>query len=98
MIGGARTIKSYGWEWHYTKKIYAARAKQKKILFWIGIIGFLGISVFQNGGIVAVLIIFTRKWYMGQKLDESVSMALLAMCYYIFLAVNALTYFAMTTF
>lgn len=46
MLGGARTIKSYGWEWHYIDKIVAARNKQTGIVFDLGLIGFLGVSLF----------------------------------------------------
>jgi ATP-binding cassette subfamily C (CFTR/MRP) protein 1 len=34
MIVGARTIKAYGWENHYMKKITAARKSQAYYVFW----------------------------------------------------------------
>jgi hypothetical protein len=43
---GARTIKSYGWENHYLKKIKEARLNQRFYVFWQGIVGFLGLSVY----------------------------------------------------
>jgi len=62
-----------------------------------GLVGFLGISFFQNGGMLALLYIFLSKWSRGELLDESISMSLMAMIYFIFLSVNSLTYFGMTT-
>ena len=41
--------------------------------------------------------IFVSKWAREEELDESISMSLMAMIYFIFLAVNSLTYFGMTT-
>ena len=97
MVVGARTIKSYGWENHYMKKIEAARKSQVYYVFLQGMIGFLGISFFQNGGMLANLAIFIPKWAKGEKLDEGVTMSMMAMVYFIFLSVNSMTYYAMTT-
>ena len=47
---------------------------------------------------IALLYIFISKWARGEELDESISMSLMAMIYFVFLAVNSLTYFGMTTF
>ena len=41
--------------------------------------------------------IFMMKWGRGEKLDMSVSMSLMAMIFYIFISVNALTYMGLTT-
>ena len=97
MVTGIRTIKAYAWENHYSKKVRDQRAVQVAKVFWINIVGSLGFSVFQNVGLVGVLIIFLPKWYMGEKLDLGDSFALLAMIYYLFFSVNGLTYYAMTT-
>jgi ABC-type multidrug transport system fused ATPase/permease subunit len=58
MIVGARTIKAYGWENHYLEKIKGIRKFQANYVFWQGGISFLGMSVFQNGGLIATLAIF----------------------------------------
>ena len=97
MINGARTIKCYGWENHYLRKIREARMSQVFYVFWQSIIGSLGLSIFQNGGLLATVAIFIPKWYRGEQLDEGVSMALMAMIFFIFAAVNGMTYYAMTT-
>lgn len=34
VVNGARTIKSYGWENHYLKKIFSERMKQKSLLMY----------------------------------------------------------------
>jgi ATP-binding cassette subfamily C (CFTR/MRP) protein 1 len=62
MVTGIRTIKCYGWEQHYINKINEFRDKQLKILVKINIINTLGVSVFQNMGLIAVLLIFIPKW------------------------------------
>jgi hypothetical protein len=41
--------------------------------------------------------ILIPKWARGEKLDEGVSISLLAMVFYIFLSVNSFTYYGMTT-
>ena len=97
MIIGARTIKSYGWENHYISKIKGARNKQLRYVFGQGLIGFLVVSFFQNGGLVAAMAIVIPKWARGEKLDEGISISLLAMVFYIFLSVNSFTYYGMTT-
>jgi len=97
MVTGARTIKSYGWESHYLEKIIAARKGQTWYVFLQGLVGFLGISFFSNGGLIATLAIFIPKWARGEKLDEGISISLMAMIYLIFYSVNSLLYYAMTT-
>ena len=97
MVVGARTIKSYGWENHYIQKIRNARLNQRALLFWQGMIGFLGLSVFQNGGLIVIIAILVPKWARGEKLDEGVSMSLMAMVFYIFMSANAMTYYGMTS-
>ena len=97
MVVGARTIKSYGWENHYIRKILDARISLRFYVFWQGIIGFLGLSVFQNGGLLAGIAIIVPQWSQGRLLDESVCMSLMAMIFFVFLSVNAMTYYAMTT-
>jgi hypothetical protein len=54
-------------------------------------------AVFQNGGLVATIAIFIPQWIRGEKLDESISISLMAMVYFIFLHINYMTYYAMTT-
>lgn len=97
MIVGARTIKCYGWENHYLRKVREARASQVFYVFWQSMIGSLGISVFQNGGLLAIVAIFIPKWMRGEELEEGLSMSLMAMIFFIFAAVNSMTYYAMTT-
>ena len=98
MVVGARTIKSYGWENHYLQKIRQARFSQFFYVFYQGIVASLGFSFFQNGGMVVLMIIFINQWKEGEKLDQGVSMSIMAMIYFIFISVNSMTYWAMTTF
>jgi len=97
MVTGIRTIKSYAWENHYMGKIISIRRKQLKDVFALNLVGSLGLSVFQNMGLVAVLLIFLPKWYMGEEIREEESFALLAMIYFVFFSVNSFTYMGMTT-
>lgn len=60
-------------------------------------INILGISVFQNGGLVVIIAIIAGLYKNGQKLDEAMSMSLLAMVFFVFLSVNMFFYYAMTT-
>lgn len=53
--------------------------------------------MFQNGGLLVIVAIMVGLWMNEQKLDEAVSMSLLAMVFYIFLSVNMIFYYAMTT-
>lgn len=58
---------------------------------------FMGVSVYQNGGLIVIIAIMTGLYYSEQKLDEAISMALLAMVFFIFLSVNMMFYYSMTT-
>ena len=42
--------------------------------------------------------IFLIKWYRGEKLDAGISMSMMAMLFYIFISVNAMTFWAMQIF
>jgi len=61
-------------------------------------IGGLGLSLYQNGGLIVLNNIFLVQWGRGEKLDPAISMSLMAIIFYIFLSVNATTYFGMTVF
>ena len=58
-------------------------------------IGMLGNSVFQNGGLFVTLAIFVPKWSRGEELEEGNSISVMAMVYYIFISINMLTYWAL---
>lgn len=95
MYVGGRTIKSYGWENHYIAKIKAARDGQLKIMRKIILIRLVGTSFFQNGGLLVAIAVLIPQWMRGELLKEGVSMAMMAMVYYIFISVNMMTYVAM---
>jgi hypothetical protein len=97
LVAGIRTIKSYGWESHYLKKIVAARAKQEKYVYLLNTIGSIGFTVFQNFGLVAVMLIFVPMWYQGLPITEDLSFSLLAMLYYTFSSINSFVFMAYTT-
>ena len=46
MVTGIRTIKSYAWENHYSKKVRGQRAEQMTYIFWLNLVGSLGFSLF----------------------------------------------------
>ena len=60
-------------------------------------IGSLGMSVFSNAGLLAIIAIFIPIWMRGELLDEGSTMSLMAMVFFIFAAVNSMTYYAMNT-
>jgi hypothetical protein len=97
MINGARTIKCYGWEQHYIDNIAQLRRKQVPYIIKFQFVQFMGISVYQNGGFFVIILIMLGMYHTEQKLDEAISMSLLAMVFFIFLSVNMMFYYSMTT-
>jgi hypothetical protein len=57
----------------------------------------MGYAVFQNAGLIALLLIYVIKWVNREALDESRSLSLMAMIFYIFISVNQLMYFGLTS-
>jgi hypothetical protein len=68
MVVGARTIKCYGWEEHYIKRIQELRRRQENKGIKLMITTSLGISFFPNFGLIAVAIILGMEWAQGNKL------------------------------
>lgn len=97
MINGARTIKCYGWEQHYIDNIAQCRKKQVPYIISFQFVQFMGVSVYQNGGLIVIIAIMAGLYHSEQKLDEAISMSLLAMVFFIFLSVNMMFYYSMTT-
>jgi len=62
----------------------------------INVVGTLGSSVFQNFGLIAVMIILVSEWKKGIILDNGKSVAMLSMIYLVFFSVNILFYFGLT--
>ena len=69
MIVGIRTIKSYAWENHYLAKILDIRNKQAKLNLRYNMIASLGYSLFQNFGLIAVIVIFVTKWMRAERIN-----------------------------
>jgi hypothetical protein len=67
------------------------------LLIQINIINTLSSSVFQNVGLIAVLLIFIPKWYRHETLEMARSMGLLAVVFYLFFGVNNFAYMGLTT-
>ena len=63
MVSGVRTIKCYGWEDHFYNKIKDIRKKQVKEVFALNFLLSLNQAVYQQFGLIAILIMFTLKWY-----------------------------------
>jgi len=95
MYVGGRTIKSYGWENHYISKIKQARRNQLVPMKKTILLRLVGTSFFQNGGLLVALAVLIPQWMRGEELKEGVSMAMMAMVFYIFMSVNMMTYVAM---
>ena len=94
MVVGVRTLKSYGWEQHYLKKITNVRKKQQTNLFFINALGTLGLNVFQNLAMVAVFLIFYYEWSQGEEIELAKSLSTLAIIFFLFVTVNQLSYIA----
>lgn len=62
----------------------------------LNIINSLGSSFFQNFGLIGVLIILVAEWYQQKLIKNEKAVSMLAMIYFVFFAVNTLTYFALT--
>ena len=56
----------------------------------------MGLSVYQNGGLIVIIVIVLGLWKNGMKLDVGVTMSLMAMVFYIFISVNFLFYLGLT--
>jgi len=92
LVVGSRVIKCYGWEHHYVKKVNETRKKQMKFVMKLNIIQSLSNSIFQNMGLIVVLIILLSEWKAGNEIKNSVAVAMLSMIYYVFFAVNTILY------
>ena len=98
MVVGAKTVKGYGWEKHFEQRICDERGKQEKFVMGQGMLGSLGLSLFQNIGLVVLLAIVIPKWNNGELLEEEVLIPLMAMVFYLFISVNAMAYYSLTTY
>ena len=94
MVVGARTIKSYGWEDYFLKKIGEVRRQGSRYVFWIDLLASMGLNFFQNLGILAVGLILFLQWSKGEEIRMAESIALFAMIYYLFITINGLVFLA----
>jgi ABC-type multidrug transport system fused ATPase/permease subunit len=97
MVVGIRTIKSYAWENHYLAKIVEIRTKQTNIILRYNMVGSLSYSLFQNFGLVAVIVIFVTKWMREEVISQAECFSLLAMIYFLFFSITSMTLYAMNT-
>mmetsp|Transcript_40800 Transcript_40800/g.29425 ORF Transcript_40800/g.29425 Transcript_40800/m.29425 type:complete len:105 (+) Transcript_40800:991-1305(+) len=97
MITGMRTIKCYAWENHYIKKINKIRSDQKRVLYWTNVYMGIGQNVYNNFGLIAILVIFLPKWYNNEKIDQGEAFSLLAMVFVLFYAINGMAYWSLST-
>jgi hypothetical protein len=88
LVGGARTIKCYGWEEKYVDKIKVIRDKQTCNLMKFNMLAHLGSAIYQNMGLICILLIFLHKWFSGEALDISNAFSLLALVFFTFVAVG----------
>ena len=58
----------------------------------------LGLAFFSNGGLIVLNNIFLIQWARGEKLDPGVSMALMAMVFYVFFGINMCVGMGMTVY
>jgi hypothetical protein len=62
----------------------------------VNLVQSLGNSVFQNVGLIAILVILVMDWSEGKVLENDKVVALVSMIYLIFFSLNTLVYFALT--
>jgi len=60
-------------------------------------IGSIGYTLFNNAGFLVILIIFIPMWMRGEYVDTETAFSMLAMIFYLFLSVNSLFLYAMST-
>ena len=96
LVVGSRTIKCYGWELYYMDKINQIRRSQMKYVLKLNLVSSLGSVLFQNMGLVVILIILASQWGLGVYLRSDTSVSMLSMIYFVFLSVNVLTYVGLT--
>ena len=68
LIVGCRTIKCYGWEQHYLDEIRGIRKMQFRDVWKLNMIMTFGSCLFQQMGLVVVVIITTVEWSRGKEL------------------------------
>lgn len=66
-------------------------------MFWYNFVKMMGSSVYQNAGLLVIIVIVVGLWKTGQKLEEAITMSLLAMVFYLFTTINFMFYLCMTT-
>ena len=66
-------------------------------MFWYNFVRLMGSSVYQNAGLLVIIVIIVGLWKTGQKLEEAITMSLLAMIFYLFTTSNFMFYMGMTT-
>jgi hypothetical protein len=66
-------------------------------MFKYSVMGSMGFSVFNNAGFVVIVIIYVQKWYAGEHVDSEEAFSMLAMVFYLFIAVNMMLLFAFST-
>ena len=76
------------------KKITGVRQVQKKWNFIIIALQTLGYNLFQNLALIAVFLIFLYEWSQGNEIDISKGVSTLAIIFYLFVAVNQLSFIA----
>lgn len=97
MVAGIRTIKSYGWEHHYSAKITEARDKQAKFVWYVNVLSSMGQTIFNNFGFYAFLTIILVTYWRGEQIETGKSMAMLSILFFLFMSVNGLTAYATNT-
>lgn len=97
MVNGIRTIKSYGWENHYKQKIFEAREQQEKEVWWVNFFGSMGLTVFNNFGFYAYLVIVAISYKRGIELKAGEEFATFSLLNFLFLSINGLTNYALVT-
>jgi ABC-type multidrug transport system fused ATPase/permease subunit len=97
LVTGIRTIKSYAWENHYVQKIKEIRAKQHANLVKMQLVGSIGYGVFQNFGFLVIILIFIPMWARGEQIKSESAFSMLAMIFYLFMAITMMVLFSMST-
>ena len=82
-VNGIRTIKTYGWESPFEKLVKKFRNLQLKMIFNSHVINSIGHGIFQNGGFLIAIFIFSYHYLMDREFSYSRSLSTIGILGYL---------------